>query len=100
MTMRKMSDAVDRLADVFGDPMFASDNGHHFTCSETDAVLETLVIAGHHDAAVTFLTGHLQGDDRGDDHVVSLELEDWTGEEDWEELGRHARTYVGEHLCK
>lgn len=56
------------LASVFGDGYIASDVGHHFTCTEADTIARVLKLSGNVEAAETWLEGHAEGDDCGDDH--------------------------------
>lgn len=60
--------AGDLLAQVLGDGMTASDAGRHFTCGEADLMAIALLLLGQHQAAVTWITGHAEGDDCGDTH--------------------------------
>ncbi|MEU4726519.1 hypothetical protein AB0G06_43570 [Nonomuraea dietziae] len=60
--------ALVGLANVFGDGMFASDNGGHFSCNEADAVATLLVVSGHRDAAITWLEAHAEDDEDESDH--------------------------------
>jgi hypothetical protein len=63
-----LSEALAALAGVFGDGMTADHTGSGFTCTEADTIARVLVLAGHSEAAESWLEGHATGDDGGDDH--------------------------------
>ncbi|MET9861987.1 hypothetical protein ABZY93_22240 [Streptomyces smyrnaeus] len=65
----QLSDALDGVASTFGEFMTA-EAGSHFTCGEADALARALVVAGHRDAAITWLNGHAEGDEIDDLHFV------------------------------
>jgi hypothetical protein len=67
--------ALAEMADIFGDGMFAMQNGEHFTCIEAEVVADVLRAAGHTHSAEVWLKGHAMGDDVGDSHYE----EDATG---------------------
>ncbi|MFH8414378.1 hypothetical protein [Streptomyces collinus] len=75
----ELSDALAELASTFGDGYVAFDTGSKFTCSEADSVARVLAVAGHEDAAVTWLRGHAEGDEGGDSHHVYEDDEDQDG---------------------
>ncbi|SNS38237.1 hypothetical protein SAMN05216276_1008167 [Streptosporangium subroseum] len=54
--------------------MFAYDNGGHFSCHEADSVAALLMVAGHGDAAITWLEGHAEADSEGSD--IHIEFDD------------------------
>ncbi|MGW6600580.1 hypothetical protein [Streptomyces sp. NPDC055036] len=58
--------ALHDLAVTFGDYMTAEAGGH-FTCTEADSLARVLLLSGHRDQAITWLTGHWSGDDDADD---------------------------------
>ncbi|ATI18775.1 hypothetical protein SEA_DAUDAU_74 [Streptomyces phage Daudau] len=78
----ELNDALAELASVFGDGMTADHTGSGFTCTEADTVARVLVLAGHTDAAETWLHGHADGDDGGDSHYH------YDSEDDPEDEGR------------
>lgn len=66
--LNELPSALEGLANVFGDGMFAIHNGVHFTCDEADAVATLLVVSGHRDAAITWLDAHADDDSDVSDH--------------------------------
>lgn len=76
-----LSDALKGLAAVFGDGMTADDIGPSFGCSGADQVARVLVLAGHREAAETWLSAHAQGDELEDFHFTR-------NDEDPEDEGR------------
>lgn len=72
---------VTELAGVFGDGMTAMHVGPHFTCSEADVIAATLAAGGHTEAAESFLSGHVAGDEPGDTHYDDDADRSWTDEE-------------------
>jgi hypothetical protein len=80
--IESLGSALADLAGVFGDGMTADHTGSSFTCSEADTIARVLVLAGHKDAAETWLHGHADGDDGGDSHYH------FDDEEDPEDEGR------------
>lgn len=92
----ELTDALAELAGVFGDGYVAFDNGSKFTCTEADTIARVLVVAGHEDAAVTWLKGHAEGDEGGDNHHVYVDEEDPDGHQMGEE---EIRAYIEEWLA-
>lgn len=78
----ELKEALADLASVFGDGMTASETGSAFTCGEADKVARVLVLAGHRDAAETWLAGHAEGDEGDDFHFT------YDNEDDPEDEGR------------
>ncbi|MFG2923906.1 hypothetical protein ACGFYA_20675 [Streptomyces sp. NPDC048305] len=76
-----LTDALRELADVFGDGMTADHTGGAFSCGEADKIARVLALAGHREAAETWLSGHARGDEGDDYHFVS-------NDEDPEDEGR------------
>lgn len=68
-----LADALDELADVFGDGMTADHIGGHFTCTEAERVADVLRLAGQDKAAETWLDGHSEHDDDADDGAGHIE---------------------------
>lgn len=92
----ELSDALAELAGVFGDGMTSDMVGSQFTCSEADTIARVLVLAGHREAAETWLRGHAQGDEDGDSHHVYEDDEDEDGHQmDEDEI----RAYIKEWLA-
>lgn len=82
-----LGEALAAVAAVLGDTMLSIQQGPGFTCSEADTIANLLVVAGHPEAAVMWLSGHALGDeDTGDDEHHGLDGED------------AARVYVAEHF--
>jgi hypothetical protein len=65
--LTELGPALTNLAAVFGDAMTAEHVGSHMTCDEADALASVLRLAGHADAAATFLDGHASTDDEPED---------------------------------
>lgn len=59
---RILEDALDGLAQVFGDPETAWHVGQEFTCTEADRIAWVLVASRHADAAVVWLEAHAASD--------------------------------------
>ncbi len=59
---RVLEDALDGLAEVFGDPETAWQVGKHFTCAEADRIAWVLIVSRHDHAAVVWLTLHAASD--------------------------------------
>ena len=66
----ELTRTLNELVGVFGDGMVAHHTGSSFSCWEADVIARALVIAGDEDAAVTWLSGHAQGDEWDDYHFV------------------------------
>lgn len=67
---RELMDAIEAMAEVFGDGMTAMHVGSSFNCGEADTIARVLALAGHKDAAITWLEYHASGDDSGDQHFL------------------------------
>jgi hypothetical protein len=65
---RILEQALDGLAEVFGDPETAGEVGPHFTCSEADRIAWALVASRHANAALVWLDAHAAGDKDEDRH--------------------------------
>ena len=65
---RVLEDALDGLAEVFGDRETAWAVGRQFTCAEADRVAWVLIVSRHADAAVVWLQAHADGDTSADLH--------------------------------
>ena len=65
---RILDNALNGLAEVFGDPETAWHEGKHFSCAEADRIAWVLIASGHDDAAVIWLDGHAAGDTNEDLH--------------------------------
>jgi hypothetical protein len=59
---RILDNALDGLAEVFGDPETAWHVGRQFTCAEADRIAWVLIASHHADAAIVWLNGHAAGD--------------------------------------
>lgn len=57
----EFTDALDRLAEKFGDDWTAGMVGGRMTCAEADALADVLSLSGHETAAQDFLRGHANG---------------------------------------
>ncbi|MFJ3775245.1 hypothetical protein ACIPX0_26480 [Streptomyces sp. NPDC090075] len=77
-TMRAalLDDALTGLADTFR-LMGTAEAGGHFTCSEADALAKVLVVAGHRNAAISWLEGHAYGDDDEDDVHPDVDIAEY-----------------------
>ncbi|WP_327292463.1 hypothetical protein [Streptomyces sp. NBC_01198] len=65
-----LTESLAMMADVFGDGMFASHVGGFFTCSEADSIARVLLLSGHRDEALTWLSCHADGDEVDDSHFT------------------------------
>jgi hypothetical protein len=68
---RILEDALEGLAQVFGDPDTARAVGPQFTCSEANRIAWVLVASRHDDAAIVWLEAHAAGDTNEDRHGAS-----------------------------
>ncbi|MFF3015840.1 hypothetical protein [Streptomyces sp. NPDC057939] len=67
--------AIAELSTVFGDGMTAHDTGSKFTCTEADVIARVLYLTGQEEAAVTWLLGHVEGEDWDDTHAHEYDVE-------------------------
>ena len=65
---RILDDALDGLAQVFGDADMAHAVGPQFTCREADRIAWVLVASRHDEAALVWLEAHAAGDTNEDRH--------------------------------
>lgn len=70
MNQATLTEALMSLANALGDGITSSEVGPHLTCTEADAIARVLALAGHREAAGSWLRGHADGDETGDDHWV------------------------------
>jgi hypothetical protein len=65
---RVLEQALDGLAQVFGDPETAERVGPEFSCTEADRIAWALITSRHANAAAVWLDAHAVGDRHGDVH--------------------------------
>lgn len=70
MTQPGLVDALDELADVFGDSMTGLHVGGLFTCSEAETIDNVLRLSGHYTQANAWLHAHAEEDGAGDLHDI------------------------------
>ncbi|MFF3249714.1 hypothetical protein ACFYWP_01590 [Actinacidiphila glaucinigra] len=66
----ELTEAIRDLAGVFGDGMTAMHTGDKFTCAEADSIARVLLLAGHKDEALEWLSAHAEGDGVDDPHYT------------------------------
>lgn len=64
--------ALRALAKVFGDSLAASGVAGHFTCTETNDIVQSLMVGNQKREAMTFLEAHARADHEADDEHGDL----------------------------